>query len=168
MMDVPYEIERKFLIRYPDENVLSACSDRSDIVQTYLVSPAPGVTERVRARKRGDSTQYTHTVKKRLTDIRREEYEDVIDENEYNELLKRADPSRNVIHKTRRILEYEGQSFEIDVFSFWSDRAVMELELADETQAIHFPTEICVIRELTHDRRYTNASLAREVPYEEI
>ena len=37
--DVPYEIERKFLIRRPDEMWLKTLPDRSEIVQTYLIEP---------------------------------------------------------------------------------------------------------------------------------
>lgn len=168
MTDIPYEIERKFLIRYPSESIFSSCFDRTDIVQTYLISAVPGVTERVRSRAHNTDSIYTHTVKKRITDMRREEYEEVITKAEYEELLKRADPGRNTIHKTRWLLEYRSQLFEIDIFNFWSDRAVLELELLDEAQEIEFPPGIEVIRELTCDKRYTNSSLALEVPYDEI
>ena len=58
------EIERKFLIEYPDASVLSGCK-RADIVQTYLCSPSDEEI-RVRARTEGDSTVYFKTVKKKL------------------------------------------------------------------------------------------------------
>ena len=58
--------------------------------------------------------------------------------------------------------------FEIDVYPFWKDRAIMEIELDDEGQEIVFPPEIQIIAEVTTDRRYTNSSLAKQVPYDSI
>lgn len=151
----------------PSEELLSSCEDCSGIVQTYLVSPA-GTTERVRCRTWADRTVCYHTIKKRISDMRREEYESEISPAEYDRLLQRADPEKNVIRKTRRILVYKGQSFELDIFDFWSDRALLELELANEEQIIELPPALGLIREVTADRRYTNAALARCVPNELI
>ena len=62
------------------------------------------------------------------------------------------------------MLAYEGKEFEIDVYPFWQDKAVMEIELTDETETVKLPPEIEIIKEVTRDRRYTNAALAREIP----
>ena len=162
------EIERKFLISYPTPQVLAECSSESDIVQTYLKRTAVGVSNRVRARTTNGICVYTHTEKQHITDVTRIELEHEIGEEEYNELLKQKDPERNVIIKKRYCLNYLGQEFEIDVYPFWSDRAVMELELSSEEQEIFFPECVHVIRELTEDKRYTNASLAKSIPEESI
>ena len=58
--------------------------------------------------------------------------------------------------------------FEIDVYPFWNDRAIMEIELDYEGQEIVFPPEIQIIAEVTADKRYTNSSLAKQVPYDSI
>ena len=166
MENVPYEIERKFLIGYPSAELLARCTDCSSITQTYLIRSEPGVTERVRKREWSGRTVYTHTRKKRLNEIRRIELEDEIGEAEYGELLARAMPDRSVIYKKRYILDYRDQHFEIDVYPFWSDRAIMELELLSEEQKILFPPDIRIIKEVTTDRRYTNASFAAEIPYD--
>ena len=158
-----YEIERKFLITYPEQSWLERCQDKSEIVQTYLTSVS-GETARVRSRRRNGSICYTHTVKKKVTDIRRIEEEREITEAEYLQLLEMADPRRNAVIKTRYCYEYKNQLFEIDVYPFWTDRAVMEIELDDESQEIDFPPEIDIIREITADKRYTNASLALQIP----
>lgn len=163
-----FEIERKFLIELPTPEVLARCSDVSDITQTYLVPLTNGTSDRVRRRGREGEWTYTHTVKLRLTDAKRVENESEITEEEYNELLRRADTKRNVIRKTRYCLDYLEQTFEIDVYPFWNDRAVMELELENEAQEIIFPPDIVVVRELTSDRRYTNASLALNIPDEPL
>ena len=159
-----YEIERKYLIRRPAAAWLEANCQGSDIIQTYLKAEAPGHSDRVRRRAGKDGVVYTHTVKRRISDLRREEQEREISEEEYLTLLQRADPERRSIEKRRYVLAYEGKDFEIDVYPFWQDRAVMEIELADEAEAVKLPPEIEIIKEVTQDRRYTNAALAREIP----
>lgn len=111
---------------------------------------------------------YTHTRKRHITDLRRVELESEITEEEYQELLLRSDPERNVVYKKRYCLDYEGQRFEIDVYPFWRDRAIMELELENEDQKIVFPESITIIKEVTDDKRYTNASIARSIPFDEL
>ena len=159
-----YEIERKYLIRRPAESWLEENCESSEIVQTYLKSVEPGRSERVRRRAGEGGVVYTHTVKRRITDLRREEQEREIDEAEYRTLLQRADPERRVIEKRRYVLTHGGKEFEIDVYPFWQDKAVMEIELTDETEAVTLPPEIESIRDVTADRRYTNASLAKAIP----
>lgn len=163
-----YEIERKFLIKNPNAVLLDACESVSEIVQTYLAPAEDGYSERVRKRVSDKVCVYTHTRKKHITDIRRVELEDEIDEAEYNRLLLRADPSRRVILKKRYCLDFRSQLFEIDIYPFWYDRAIMELELSDDAQIISFPPDISIIKEVTGDKRYTNASLARCIPFDKI
>ena len=159
-----YEIERKFLIRRPAEAWLETNCQGSDIIQTYLKAEATGHSDRVRRRAGKNGVVYTHTVKRRISDLRREEQERVISEREYLALLQRADPERRSIEKRRYVLAYGGKDFEIDGYPFWQDRAVMEIELADEAEAVALPPEIEIIKEVTRDRRYTNAALAKEIP----
>lgn len=161
------EIERKFLIRYPNLKHLEELGNKSDITQIYLSNTGLG-SERVRCRITDGEAVYTHTVKKHITNISREEIEREISKNEFDNLLLRADKSRNAIIKTRYCVDYNNQCFEIDVYPFWCDRAVMEIELESETQKIVFPPFIELIKELTDDKRYTNASLAKCIPYDEI
>lgn len=166
MAENTYEIERKFLIRMPDTEKLSEMGERTEIVQTYLKCDSG--SERVRKRGLDGRYVYTHTEKKRLSDMRRIENEREIDETEYDSLLRLADPERNTIYKDRYCIEYMGQMLEIDVFPFYSDRAFLEIELQDENQPVHIPSWLDVIREVTEDRRYTNAAMAKSIPYDEI
>ncbi len=168
MMADTYEIERKFLIKYPDAHLLEACESMSNIEQTYLSGGEKGYSERVRRRETDGSCVYTHTRKKHITDIRRIELEDEISEAEYARLLLRADPARSTVLKKRYCLSYSSQLFEIDIYPFWNDRAIMELELSDDAQEVRFPYAISIIKEVTDDKRYTNASIAKSVPFDEI
>ena len=163
-----FEIERKYLISMPDPDFLRENASPTEIVQTYLLPPAPHINARVRKRGRDGDWTYTHTEKTRLSDLRRIENERRISREEYETLLQSADPDRNVIQKTRWVLPWKGQNFEIDIFPFWTDRALMELELEDEAQTIELPPRIRVLREVTADYRYLNSSLSKTIPYEEI
>ena len=71
-----------------------------------------------------------------------------------------ADTTKRQIRKDRYCLTYDNQYFEIDIYPFWDDKAIMEIELRDENEQIHFPGQLKVIREVTDDDNYKNASLA--------
>lgn len=162
---LPLEIERKFLIKYPDTELLDRLSEgnRSEISQTYLVSEA-GISERVRARTRGGVTVYTHNTKIKLSHMKRIELEDEVGEAEYKKLLTRADPKCRTIEKVRYCVPHGDFVFEIDIFPFWTDKAFMEVEMPSEDTHVELPDFAEIIREVTEDNRYTNHSLAKEIP----
>lgn len=157
----PYEIERKFLIKYPDIKWLESnqSCQRVEIIQTYLRSD-DGDEVRVRQRGCDGSYVYTMTRKRTVSGIKRVEVEKRLSQAEYLSLLMEADTSRHPIRKTRYCLTYDGQYFEIDVYPFWNDRAIVEIELRDEGDEIEIPPQFEVIREVTDDPLYKNATLA--------
>ena len=160
-----YEIERKFLIEYPDVNELEAYpnSTKSEIAQTYLLTD-DGFTSRIRKRTTNGATKYIFTEKKRVNDVKCIENERDITKEEYNDLLKLADPERRTIEKTRYCLPYGGRVVEIDIYPFWTDRAIAEVEMEDEGESVRFPGFIKVIREVTAEKAYKNVALAKEIP----
>ncbi len=160
------EIERKYLIRIPDAALLEKLPV-SGIEQVYILRP-DGARERIRRRDYGENVVFTHTAKERLSDLSRVENEREISEDCYRELLALADPQRSPIRKKRYLYEFDAQCFEIDVFPFWADRALMELELESEDQEIRLPPDIEIVREVSSDRRYTNSAIAREIPRESL
>lgn len=164
-MSIPLEIERKYLINYPDTEALRGrCSAVYAIEQTYLHAE-PGVTARVR-RRVGEKEEFFYTEKERLSDLTHVERERAITREEYDALLEKRDEKALTICKTRYCLPHEGLTFEIDVYPFWKTVAVMEVELQREDQEFALPPEITVIREATDDRRMKNAALARHIPDE--
>ena len=164
-MNAPLEIERKYLIAYPDVEALrSRCSAVYEMEQIYLKA-RPGVTARVR-RRVGEREEFFHTEKERLTDRTHVERERIITREEYDELLLQRDEKAFPIAKTRYCLPHGGFTFEIDVYPFWKTVAVMEVELEREDQTYTLPDGITVIREVTDDRRMKNAALARHIPAE--
>ncbi len=156
----PREIERKFLIEYPDTAYLEGLPNcaRTEIVQTYLKT-APGRVERIRQRGQDGDFVFFHTVKYG-SGTKRMELEERISREEYLALLLRADPARRSIVKSRFCLTHGGKYFEIDVFPFWSDKAYLEIELKTEDEEFAIPDFIKVIRDVTDEKEYGNAALA--------
>ena len=74
-----------------------------------------------------------------------------------------ADTSLRQIRKTRYCLSYGSQYFEIDIYPFWSDKAVVEVELSNENEKVIMPEFIKVIKEVTDDRSYSNYELAKTI-----
>ena len=157
----PYEIERKFLIEYPNIKNLEKLENckKVEIIQTYLKSD--GKSE-VRIRQRGEngSFTYTKTTKKRVSDLKRIETEVKLTKDEYLKLLLEADTSVKQIRKTRYCLVYNNQYFEIDIFPFWKDKAIMEIELKEENQKIDFPKYFKIIKEVTNEETFFNSAIA--------
>ena len=158
----PYEIERKFLIEYPNMKWLRSLPNcqRIEIIQTYLKADEG---EEIRVRQRGAEGHYIYfqTIKKKVSGLKRVEIEKRLSEKEYLKLLMNADTSKRQIRKDRYCLSYEGQYFEIDIYPFWEDKAIVEIELSDENAEIRFPDELKILKEVTDDDAYKNASLAR-------
>ncbi len=160
------EIEKKFLIQYPDTEYLKTISDYTEIEQIYLKSEK-GISERIRKRGRDGEYLYYHTIKKPLTDMTRIEEERVISLSEYEEFKKRADKRFNIIYKTRYCVAYGGHIMEIDVFPFWHRQAFLEVELSSEDEEFAIPEFLHIIRDVTEDKHYTNHSLAYVIPEED-
>ena len=160
-----FEIERKFLIAYPDAAALAAmpaCRVRR-IEQTYLIAPA-GETRRVRKVEEAGEVRYIETRKYRVSDIRAVEEERELTEGEYAKLLGEADPARRTIRKTRYCVPWGAHTVEVDLYDFWHDRATAEVELASEEETFALPPCLTVLREVTEDKRYKNVNLAKELP----
>ena len=158
----PFEIERKFLIEYPNLGLLESIDNcqKIEIIQTYLNSQNG---DEVRVRQRGVDGHYIYfkTVKKKISGLKRVEIEKRLSKDEYLALLMNADTTKRQIRKDRYCLTYDNQYFEIDVYPFWNDKAIVEIELSDENARIVFPEFIKVLKEVTDDNSYKNATLAR-------
>ena len=158
----PYEIERKFLIEYPNLEWLDSnpTCKKVKIIQTYLKNNGQ---EEVRIRQRGENGSYVffETKKSAISGMKRSEIERRISENEYICALMEADTTMRQIKKTRYCLTYQNQYFEIDIYPFWDDKAILEIELRDENTEIVFPPEIKIIKEVTEDPKYKNSALAK-------
>jgi CYTH domain-containing protein len=157
----PYEIERKFLVEYPDLEWLESLPncEKVEISQTYLRSD-PDEEIRIRRRGSGETSMYYLTEKRldgkhvKLRTQRR------LNAGEYHMLKMQANPRSREITKSRYCLTYAGQYLEIDVYPCWNDQAIVEIELTSEHAAVELPEQLHVIREITGDPQYRNASIA--------
>ena len=160
----PYEIERKFLIEIPNLEYLESLPncEKVQIVQTYLKS---NDDEEIRIRQRGSNGSFTYskTRKINISNLKRIEVEERLTEEEYiNELLN-SDPNKGQIIKTRYCLSYNNQYFEIDIYPFWKDKAIAEIELSSENQKIDLPPFLEVIEEVTDNISYRNSEIAKQI-----
>lgn len=159
------EIERKFLIAMPDSDFLKSQPGCAvwEIEQIYLTA-LPGETRRIRCVTEASETRYYKTFKRRLTALTAEEDEGQISRADYEAYRNEADPDRHPILKTRCRIPFQNQILEVDLYPFWADRAILEIELNSESQPVHIPTWLHVLKEVTDDHRYKNVSLAQTIP----
>ena len=165
----PLEIERKYLIAMPPRALLEQlCTRRIDMVQTYLRGTQGERAVRVRQSTCGGVTRWRLNDKRAVTELTRIEHERELTREEYEAYLRQADPALRPIVKTRWCVPFGGHTLEIDVFSFWDDRAFCEVELSSEDEAVQLPAWMRVVRDVSGDRRYLNSALAAELPDEPI
>lgn len=163
------EIERKYIIELPCFESLSSLSGYccTEIVQTYLKS-GEGETRRVRKRSYPDRTVYTETMKKRLDKMSSSECEREISEEEYLSLLEDIKPGTHPIKKTRHSFPYGRITVEIDVYPEWERSCIMETELECREATPPLPPFIKILREVTGELEYSNASMSCAFPNEII
>lgn len=160
---MPLEIERKYLVASVPDVWPVPFKDIS-IYQTYLRPRDPKVSsERVRnSRPVGsERSMYTHTTKIRLADGVHEEHERKVSLSSYTRLLARGHSPTSVIQKTRRVFDWAGRTFELDIFdgSLYGV-IILEVELPAMDTPVELPPFIEIVREVTSVADYTNAAMA--------
>lgn len=156
----PMVRKRKYLISMPDMETLAEryAAVPIDMVQTYLCMTNPCIERRVRRQKHGGDYMYFYTEKHIRPDGTKWDTEKPITEKDYNRYLLEADPELQSVDKTKYRFVYDSCRFEIDVYPFSADKAVMFRYSENDEAAI--PPEIRVIREVTGDPDYKNKQLA--------
>ena len=160
---IPKEIERKFLIMKPSNKEIESlgCVSVTHITQTYLKSENDDTERRVR--KRGSDINgysYYYTEKTEISEGVRKEVERLIDAREYATYLEyEADPNLHTIEKDRYCFMYYGRYFEMDLYPFDNEYAILEIELNDISEEIELPS-VKIVKEVTNDKSYKNHSLA--------
>ena len=148
---MPTEIERKFLVDHQKWEALIKPTGKL-YKQGYILSDEKRT---VRIRVANDAAYIT--LKGASTGISRSEYEYTIPVNEGNEILNNFATSS--IQKTRYNIEYAVHTWEVDVFTGDNTGLIIaEIELQNEDEQFEKPE--WVGQEVSHDNRYTNASLS--------
>ncbi|MCZ4225478.1 CYTH domain-containing protein [Pedobacter rhodius] len=146
------EIERKFLINYPEWERLVKPFGKQ-LRQGYILTN-PDKTIRIRV---ADAKGWL-TIKGISTGATRLEYEYEIPLEEAIELLDNF--SENELEKTRYEINFEGKLWEVDVFSGDNDGLIVaEIELASEDEQFELPDWIA--EEVTHEKKYYNSNLTK-------
>ena len=167
MNNLPLEIERKYIIRMPDLALLVAQDGYSfsKINQIYIES-SPLVTHRIRSREYNGKSVYTETKKIRVDKISAIEDEREISKEEFEHLSLSKKRNTKVIEKTRHIFFHSGFLIEIDIYPEWKSSCIMEIELKSREEVAAVPNFIEIIREVTGDKRYSNAAMSEKFPEE--
>lgn len=163
---VPIEVSRKFLIELPDMSALLSTvhAQRINVMQIYLKHDKENEEKRIRQRGKGEDFVYTLTVTKKINSLSRIKTERKIPSKEFLSLLMEADPALRQIQKERYCFVDENLYYEMDIYPFWNDRAILEIKLTEESQTVQIPEFIKVIKEVTDDSSYFNSSLAKNIP----
>ena len=161
--NLPLEIEKKFLIKMPDLKWIEKNTNCqiAKISQTYLGFKRNGFGDRVRKMTINGKTKYFHTSKKSISDMTRIEIEKEISEKEYYDFLQAKNKGKSLF-KTRYIIYLNGLRYEIDVYPFWQETAILEIELEKENQKYEIPDFIDIIGDVTGNRDYSNSSLVNK------
>ncbi len=159
-----FEIEHKFLIKKPEEELLKNLSNVRilEISQTYTTEGS-----RVRRVEENETVTYIKTVKKHISDLVRLETEEEITKAEYDRLLGLKTPDTINLEKTRYVYPYKNKNIEIDIFPFWQNQAFLEIELESESDTFELPDFTQVIRDITSEKAYRNYALSKKIPKEE-
>src|SRR5215467_9309565 len=148
---MPFEIERKFLVRGDAWRELA--TERYHIRQAYLASEGKA-SIRVRIRDNGDAAL---TIKSRTPERRRLELEYALPVLEAEALI--ALRRGSIIAKDRYIVPHAGKTWEVDVFAGENlGLVIAEIELRDEHERVALPP--WAGPEVTGQAAYYNSALA--------
>ncbi len=155
---VPLEIERKFLVEMPEKALLESVENCRSVLISQVYCHDEKGDFRVRRRQNENSVIYIRTEKIGISAIKRIEKETAISREEY----EKAICGGKVLSKVRWCFIFDDKYFELDVFPFWQDKAILEIELKSEDEQFTFPNFIKLIGEVTWDAEYKNSSLAEK------
>lgn len=157
----PMDKKHKYLIQMPDMSamIVKYGAVPFNMKQHYLVETNPTIERRIRQQKNGSDNLFFYTEKHTQPDSSKWDTERPISQKEYNQYLLEVDPQLQEVRKTKYRFNYQGQRFEIDVYPFSQDKAVLFC-YADHDE-IQLPPEIRVLQDVTGVLDYKNKTLAR-------
>ena len=169
MANSAVEIERKYIIRMPDMDVVRSQSEHteSSILQIYLHHER-GESHRIRRREYIDKVVCTETRKVRLDNMSANETESSISETAFNILAKSPLEGHRPIEKVRHTFRMGDYVYEIDVYPKWKNTAILEVELPTRDASPEIPEFLEVIKDVTGERKYKNFAMSKHFPNEVI
>ncbi len=166
------EIKKKYVIEMYDEDYLIGLDNLvvKNITQTYLKSDIgeEKCVRRIISTNNQDNIPietFAYTTKRTITNLSIDEFEKNISINEYERLIEEEDTNLGVIHKKRVSFPYENNIIEIDIYPFWNDICIMEINPQDKKISPKIPDFIKVIEDVTSNKKYSNYSIATQLVY---
>lgn len=158
-LETSFEIEKKFLIEYPDISHLNSFSNVQAVYveQAYLKEDE----KKIRVRKRGFDGNFIYykTMKKSIAGMKKQEIEEKLTKEQYEKYKEKA---QLFISKTRFCISENNTYYELDVYPFWKDKATLEIELTNENEEYVLPKNIKVIKDVSEDKSYSNYNLSKQ------
>ncbi|MDO4816145.1 MAG: ATP-binding protein [Bacillota bacterium] len=158
---MPQAKKRKYLISMPDMEKFAEkySAVAIDMMQTYLCDTTPDIERRVRQQKNGDDYLYFYNEKHLAADGSRWNTEKPISEKRYIRFLMEGDREFHPVFKTKYRFVYNTCRYEIDVYPFCTDKAVLFCYTGGDDAKI--PEELEVLKDVTGDPMYKNKQFAR-------
>lgn len=164
---IPFEIERKFLLKRFPKSVIEKYSKNLhvlDIVQYYFF--IDNIWQRYRiAKEKNKKTKFIHTIKGKTVSLGKcQETESLISEKTFKDIVKKNNKDYAVIKKTRYVIKYKGLKFEIDVYKDLSI-IVLEVELPHINHHFEYPIGLIeeVLMDVTGMKQFSNLSLSKKI-----
>lgn len=167
MLGVPIPIEayKKYLVSMPDLSMIEKESNFSkvDITRIYLLNDENQNERSILQRGQFGDYAFYYSEKRHYKGFDRIEVERCLTKNEYVSLIGQADTRLKQINKTRYCFVWNNKYYELDVFGFWQDKAILKVQLTDRDSVVELPKFLNVIKDVSNDMSYTNYSLAQNV-----
>ena len=145
------EIERKFLIEKPPENLASYPS--YEIIQGYLI-----ISDNFELRIRKKDNEHFQTIKTG-EGLKRGETEIEITYDQFDKLWPLTEGKR--VKKRRYEIEFESYLIELDIYKEKLEGlCTAEIEFISEEKSIKFKSPEWFGKDITEDSRYKNKNLA--------
>ena len=152
-------VEKKYLINMPDvEQLIKHKQCRKvHVKQHYIIDETKKEKEKIVLRRENNKNFYYKVVKKNNV-----KYSNSITADEYINKLENENNKFYHIYKDRYYYIFDSRCIKIDVFPFWKDKAILEVDILNDRENIRFPKFINIIEDVTKNESYKNYYLAEE------
>ena len=152
-------VEKKYLISMPDVEQLMKNKQcrKVHVKQHYIIDETRQEKEKIVLRRENNKNFYYKVVKKNKV-----KYSNSITADKYINKLEDENKKFYHIHKDRYYYIFDSRCIKIDVFPFWKDKAILEVDILNDRENIKFPKFVNIIEDVTDNEAYKNYYLAEE------
>ena len=152
-------VEKKYLISMPDVDQLMKNKQcrKVHVKQHYIIDETRQEKEKIVLRRENNKNFYYKVVKKNKV-----KYSNSITADKYINKLEDETKKFYHIHKDRYYYIFDSRCIKIDVFPFWKDKAILEVDILNDRENIKFPKFVNIIEDVTDNEAYKNYYLAEE------